>query len=133
MEPSSRPNFAGLWHCDLAHSTFRSEQPASIAAKIDHTANQLALEMRVTYKDGRKSAMTFHVDTTGVETTNGAVRSKATWVGEELLIESRMPAKDHALHLKDYWSLSKDGATLTMAHRGDDLDGQTSILRRQAA
>jgi hypothetical protein len=41
-----------------------------------------------------------------------------------------METKDRALHFKDYWSLSADGATLTMAHRDDDLAGQTSVLHR---
>jgi hypothetical protein len=133
MALSSRPNFSGLWHCDLEHSIFRGEQPARIVAKIEHTGAQLTLEMQVTYGDGRESALKFHIDTDGKETTNGAVRSKSQWVGNELLIESWMAARDHALHFKDYWSLSADGATLTMAHRGDHLDGQTSILRRQTA
>jgi hypothetical protein len=31
---------------------------------------------------------------------------------------------------RDYWSLSDDGATLTMAHRDDDLAGQTTVLKR---
>ena len=133
MALPTRPNFSGVWHCDLEHSSFRGEQPARLAASIDHTGSRLTLEMHVAHKDGRESALTFHIDTEAGETTNGAIRSKSPWVGEELLIESRMAAKDHALHFKDYWSLSKDGATLTMAHRGDDLDGQTSILRRQKA
>lgn len=133
MALSSRPIFSGLWHCDLEHSTFRGEQPARIVVKIDHTGSRLTLEMQVTYKDGRESALTFHIDTAGSETTNGAVRSKTQWVDDELLIESWMAAKDHPLHFKDFWSMSGDGATLTMAHRGDPLDGQISILRRQAA
>ena len=65
MALSSRPNFSGLWHCDVEHSTFRGEQPARIVAKIDHAGSKLTLEMHVTYKDGRESAMTFHIDTEG--------------------------------------------------------------------
>lgn len=130
---TASPNFSGLWYGDVEHSTFQGEQPARIVAKIDHNGLHLTVEMQVTYKDGRESAMTFHIDTGGKETTNGAVRSKTRWVGEELLIESWMAAKDRPLHFKDYWSLSADGATLTMAHRDDHLDGQISILRRQTA
>lgn len=32
---------------------------------------------------------------------------------------------------RDYWSLSGDGRTLTMAHLDDDLTGHTTILNRR--
>jgi hypothetical protein len=34
--------------------------------------------------------------------------------------------------VKDHWSLSDDGRTLTMAHRDDDLAGQVAVLERRS-
>jgi hypothetical protein len=42
----------------------------------------------------------------------------------------KTPARD--AYFKDHWSLSDDGRTLTMAHRDDDLAGQTSVLERSS-
>lgn len=33
-------------------------------------------------------------------------------------------------HFLDYWSLSSDGQTLIMEHRGDDLAGQITFLEK---
>lgn len=37
---------------------------------------------------------------------------------------------ERQIHFCDYWSLSSDGRTLTMEHRGDDLAGQITFLDR---
>jgi hypothetical protein len=54
-------------------------------------------------------------------------RTHARWDGTELVIESWLETPDRRLHLKDHWSLSADGQTLTMAHRDDDLAGQIVV------
>ena len=77
--------------------------------------------------------MVLHIDTSGRETVHAMGRTEARWVGQELLIESRMETKGRTLHFKDYWSISADGGTLTMAHRDDDLAGQVSVLRRHGS
>jgi hypothetical protein len=70
----------------------------------------------------------------GAEVSNSfagvALRSSAQWNESELVIESRMNTGDREFYFKDHWSLSKDGRTLTMAHRDDDLAGQISILEK---
>jgi hypothetical protein len=47
-----------------------------------------------------------------------------------LVIESAMKVADREVRLRDHWSLSADGQTLTMAHPDDDLAGQTSVLEK---
>jgi hypothetical protein len=54
-------------------------------------------------------------------------RTHARWDGTELVIESWLETPDRRLHLKDHWSLSADGETLTIAHRDDDLAGQIVV------
>ena len=127
----SHSDFSGLWQADLAASTLRGDLPTHVFVQIEHRAPKLIQEMHVTRKDGTESSVKFTYDTSGRETTNGQVSSLLRWVGAELLIESWMETKDRVFHFKDYWSLSPDGDTLTMAHRDDDLAGQTSVLRRR--
>jgi hypothetical protein len=127
----SHSDFSGLWQADLAASTLRGDLPTQVFVQIEHRAPKLIQEMHVTRKDGTESSVKFTYDTAGRETTNGQVSSLLRWVGAELLIESWMETKDRVFHFKDYWSLSTDGDTLTMAHRDDDLAGQTSVLRRR--
>jgi hypothetical protein len=131
MTSLSQADFSGLWRLDLERSTLRGEPPSCVLVTIEHAEPELIQEMHVTRKDGTESSVIFHYDTSGGETANAQVRSRAHWVGAELLIESWMETQDRVLHFKDYWSLSADGAALTMTHRDDDLAGQTSILRRQ--
>jgi hypothetical protein len=128
---TTHPDFSGLWQVDLERSTLRGEAPSLILVKIEHDSAELIQELHVTRKDGTESAVVFRFDTSGQETTNAQVRSVVRWIDSELLIESWIEAKDRVLHFKDYWSLSPDGNTLTMAHRDDDLSGQTSVLRRR--
>jgi hypothetical protein len=130
MTSLSHPDFSGLWQMDLEKSTLRGEPPSRVLMKIEHTAPELIQETHVTGKNGTESSLVFRYDTSGRETANAQIRSRAHWVGAELLIESWLETKDRVLHFKDYWSLSADGATLTMTHRDDDLAGQTSVLQR---
>jgi len=58
------------------------------------------------------------------------MRSRLQWVGNELLIESSVNFGEGQSHFLDYWSLSDDGQTLVMEHRGDDLAGQITFLEK---
>ena len=130
MTSLSHPDFSGLWQMDLEKTTLRGEPPSRVLMKIEHTAPELIQETHVTRKNGTESSLVFRYDTSGRETANAQIRSRAHWVGAELLIESWMETKDRVPYFKDYWSLSADGATLTMTHRDDDFAGQTSVLQR---
>ena len=56
------------------------------------------------------------------------------WSASKLLIESRVSQNNRKFHFRDFWSLSSDGAALTMTHRGDDLAaGQVTVLVRDVA
>lgn len=88
----------------------------------------------MTMLDGSVVHAVFCARTTGERVANTVMGSdwqtEALWVGRELMIESWVQQPNRELHFCDYWSLSSDGRTLTMEHRGDDLAGQLTILRR---
>ena len=93
------------------------------------------MEMVLTKADDSEDKLLFRVLTNGEEVDNSVhgmqVQNRSTWVGAELLIESRMNLGGRESVLRDYWSLSNDGRTLTMEHRDDALAGQFTFLERE--
>lgn len=84
--------------------------------------------------DARVSRLTFDARTTGDPVANTVLGaewvSRSRWVEHELLIESDVEQLGRRMHFCDYWSLSENGRRLTMEHRGDDLEGQITVLDR---
>jgi hypothetical protein len=129
-------NFTGTWHADLEASRMLGPTPASIVAVIVHEPPDLRIDMRISTTDGREVNVSFNARTTDVVSNTvlgGEWVSRSRWVGRELLIESDVSQPGRTTHLCDYWSMSDDGSELIMEHRGDDLAGQVTVLRRTAA
>ena len=88
--------------------------------------------MSITAADDKALRLLFHARTNGEMITNSVAGaewvSRSRWVGDELLIESDVRQAGRQMHFRDYWLLSADGRRLTMEHRGDDLDGQITVL-----
>jgi len=126
-----RPDFTGIWRANLEKSILRGPVPREILHRIEHREPHLDQEILVAQADGNEQHLIFSYNTTGDETTNliggKTARTRALWDGNELVIESWLEILDRQLHLKDHWSLSDDGETLTMAHRDDDLAGQIVV------
>jgi hypothetical protein len=130
----STPDFSGVWKMNFERSALKGPAPKQIVMRIEHREPKLLQEIVVMSEIGQEQRVTFNFDTTGIEASNsvgGAIgRTRAQWVGRELAIESWLKIPGRELHFKDYWSLSSDGQILTMAHRGDDLDGQITVLEK---
>ena len=128
-----RPDFTGNWKVNYERSVLRVPPPKNVLVKIEHREPSLIQKMLFTDAEGNDQQMTFKYET-GAETANSvngaAARTRTWWEGLELVIETRMKLADRELHFKDCWSLSDDGRILTMAHRDDDLAGQTSVLEK---
>ena len=113
----------------------RGPAPKQILMKIEHREPVLVQQIFFTNAGGTEQRITLTYQV-GSETTNSiggaTARTRARWEGMELVIESRMKTPDREVYFKDHWSLSDDGQTLTMAHRDDDLAGQTSVLEKSS-
>ena len=130
--PHPRPDFTGVWQAKLEKSVFLlGPPPREILTRIEHREPHIDQEVLLTQASGSEQRLVFHFATAGEETTNavggGLARTRTRWDGTELVIESWLEMPDRRLHLKDHWSLSADGQTLTMAHRDDDLAGQIVV------
>jgi hypothetical protein len=127
-------DFSGVWRGNLEQSKLLGTRPKALLVRIDHTDPVLIVEMVFTKSDDIEDRLLFRGLTTGEEVDNPLhgiqVRSRSTWVGAELLIESWMNLGGRESHLRDYWSLSNDRRMLTMEHRDDALAGQITLLER---
>jgi hypothetical protein len=126
-------DFSGKWRVNLAKSKFIGQPPDDILVEIKHVEPRLEQSMVMTSKAGKEHLEC--VFTTGGEEWVNVIRGvdwrmHAHWDGAELIIESVVKTPARVLRLRDYWSLSGDGRTLVMEHRGDDLDGQRAVLDR---
>jgi hypothetical protein len=128
-------NFSGVWRGNLKKSKLLGALPKALLVNIDHTDPVLIVDMVFTKSDDVEDRLLFRGLTTGEEVENPVhgiqVRSRATWVGAELLIESNINLGERESVLRDYWSLSSDGRMLTMEHRDDALAGQITFLERE--
>lgn len=128
------PDFSGVWKADLQRSKLLGPQPTAVLAKIKHSGEDLSAEIVITKADGCENSLVFKGRTSGEQITNVVqgveMRSRLRWVDNELLIESWVNVDRRQGHFLDYWSLSSDGETLIMEHRGDDLAGQITFLQK---
>jgi hypothetical protein len=128
-------NFSGVWRGNLKKSKLLGALPKALLVKIDHTDPVLIVDMVFTKSDDVEDRLLFRGLTTGEEVENPVhgiqVRSRSTWVGAQLLIESKINLGERESVLRDYWSLSSDGRMLTMEHRDDALAGQITFLERE--
>ena len=131
----SPADFSGLWRLNFEKSTFRSQTPKEMLIKIEHREPSVVQEIHVRYGNGHEQILRYTYETRGQETTHsisgGLGRSRAHWESSELVIESKLTTPYGEFHFLDYWSLSADGRSLTMAHRNDDLDGQIAVLEKE--
>jgi hypothetical protein len=131
---AAHSNFTGTWRADLTASRLRGPVPTEITASIAHADSALRVVMTIINAEGKAMRPTFDVRTTGEATANTVLGaswvSRSRWVGRELLIESDVDHGGRRMHFCDYWSISDDDQRLIMEHRGDDLDGQITVLDR---
>jgi len=133
MTAQARPDFSGVWRLDSPASQFHGPAPTTLIMKIEHRAPDLVQQIVATDAAGteRRSVFTCRV---GEETISSigetSLRCRVRWQDAELVIDTLMSRQGNLLRFVDYWSLSPDGAQLTMSHRDDALAGQTVILTR---
>lgn len=117
MFAQSKPNFSGTWKLNVAKSSFDPmPAPESRTDVIEHT--DATLKDSVTSVGGMgdiKGAMNFNTD--GSETSNKLgpqeVKSTLAWEGSNLVINSKLMYNESEVTIKNVWSLSDDGKTLT--------------------
>jgi ABC-type transport system substrate-binding protein len=115
-----RPNLTGVWKMNSARSRMGDgySTPAVWVDTIEHKEPELKLKAERKEPDSVNTA-TYTTD--GSETCNvvngNMVCSKARWDGIYLRIDSTSNYDGVDITLRDRWSLSPDGRTLTIQRR----------------
>jgi hypothetical protein len=126
----TQPNFSGLWQANLDKSHLSAPPPAKLMMKIAHGDDDLRQAVLVTRSDGTQERQVLTYSMTGaqsdIELRGLPLKLRVQWNGPEMVVEATYGERA----LRDYWSLSDDGLTLTMAHRDDALAGQMTVLER---
>ncbi len=116
---SSQPNFAGTWKLNLTKSNFgQIPPPTSQTDTIED--NEPSVKIAEDQKGGMMGDMnlTTTISTDGKETTSSGmggapVTSIAHWDGVSLVIDSKTSFQGSDVKIKDTYTLSGDGRTLT--------------------
>jgi hypothetical protein len=116
---ASTPNLSGTWKLDIGKSSFgQLPPPASQTNTIDDS--EPSVKVAEDQKGGMMGDMniTSTFDTTGKETKSAGmggadVVSTAHWDGVALVIDSKTSFQGNDVKIKDTYTLSGDGKTLT--------------------
>ena len=118
LQAQAKPNFTGTWKLNVSKSDFGPlPAPDSRTDKITHADPDLTDAVTQSGQMGDLSAE-LKYSTDGKETTNtvrgNEIKSTAKWDGDELVIDGKASFNGSDVTLKDRWSLSADGKTLTI-------------------
>src|SRR5579872_613539 len=127
---AAKPNFSGTWTLNVSKSDFGMlPGPTSRTDVIEH--NDPALKDAVTQEtqQGPQNA-TLNYTTDGKEATNEqgpmTVTSTLSWEGDSLVVNSKTSIQGNDITMKQVWTLSADGKTLTQnAHLAAAALGET--------
>lgn len=125
------PDFSGRWAALIDESRFVSRTPAKLTAEIAQSADRLRVEMRVSFEGSDDSRMTYEANIVAADQIRPGSVAQARWMGDDLIVETRIESRGGELLLRDRWWLSADGERLTMAHKDDALAGQTVVFEKQ--
>jgi hypothetical protein len=138
LQAQAKPNFSGDWKLNTAKSDFGAmPAPDSRSDKIVHEDPDLKDSYTQNTQMGEITAeMKYSTD--GKETTNtvrgNEVKTTAKWDGDELTIDGKASFNGADVTLKDRWSLSADGKTLTIQRHVNSPMGETDqkiVLEKQ--
>jgi hypothetical protein len=127
------PNFSGVWNAAVDRSVFRMAPPRSLRMWITHEGEAISHRVLTVWPDGSERLAELQYAIGGRVEAQIADRLAvigAFWRDDILVIESEL--SDPPMQLRDHWSMSADGRTLTMAHYDDVLAGQTCVLERES-
>jgi hypothetical protein len=113
----SKPNFTGAWKLNVAKSDF-GPLPAPDSETDNFNQSDAGIKDLVsanTQQGKQDYTLTYNFDGTETVNTPGGleIKSKAKWEGPALSITSKLKFQDQDVDVKDVWTLSADGKTLT--------------------
>lgn len=123
-----KPNFSGTWKADIAKSNFGAlPSPQSATVKVEHSDPNLKL-VWITVGDAGERTFELSFTTDGKECTNfvGNVELKSVLKWEEAALLMEHKAAGGEVVVRDRWTLSEDGKTLTLVRHWSGSQGETT-------
>jgi hypothetical protein len=113
-----RPNFSGSWKQDNAKSSFGGlAAPISVSDIIAHKEPDIHLTQTVVGPQGDSVTSEHDYATDGREQTgksrNYTEKNSVKWEGNSLVFESKRDYSGREVIIRERWTLSSDGKTLT--------------------
>lgn len=113
-----KPSFTGDWKLNSAKSEFgQFPAPSSMSQKVTHDDPALKVATKMATDNGDFDFESTY-STDGKETSNSfgpnPMKSVAQWEGEVLTIQTKGQFGDNEVTIKDKWTLSEDGKTITI-------------------
>jgi hypothetical protein len=114
---AQKPNFSGTWTLNVSKSDFGPlPAPTGRVDVIEHKDPVLKMSSIVESAQGKQSLVANYT-TDGKEVANmqgpQEIKSTVVWDGDKLVFNSKLKAGDNDVTIKNVWSLSSDGNTLT--------------------
>ncbi len=134
----THPDFSGTWKLNVEKSDFGPlPPPASRTDVITQSDAQVKDAVKSVGPDGDMDLnLVYNLDgTMSVSQFRGSdVKSTAKWDGAALAVESKLNIQEQDIGISSRWTLSADGATLTMASHFTSPMGEadtTYVLEKQ--
>src|ERR1700736_546394 len=114
----TKPNFSGTWKQDNAKSSFGGlAAPISVSAIITHKEPDIHLTQTVVGPQGDSVTSEHDYATDGREQTgksrNYTEKNSVKWEGNSLVFESKRDYSGREVVIRERWTFSSDGKTLT--------------------
>ena len=114
---AAKPNFTGTWVLNVSKSDFGPlPGPTSETAVIEHNDPALKVTVKAQTAQGDQDSV-LNLTTDGQEATNQQgpleLKSKVSWDGDSLVVASTTSLQGNDITIKQVWTLSPDGKTLT--------------------
>ncbi len=116
MPSGPKPNFSGTWKLNVAKSDFGVlPGPETRTDIIDHSDPSLKVSVKEDGPQGKRD-YTLNMTTDGTENVNNPgieIKSTTTIEGPTLVMNRKLKFQENDIAIKELWTLSEDGKTLT--------------------
>jgi hypothetical protein len=125
-----KPDYSGKWKINVAQSQSPNGMvPTTYERVIEHKDPAVSVQTTIGM-NGNERVSSAKFTTDGKEAVNQVngreAKTKASWLGDKLLIENRLEFGGNAITSLETWSLSQDGKSLAVDYKLTSPQGEMS-------